>query len=83
MSPLYEFTCKACDKVWEESQPVDLRDLPTTLPCPYCGQYDVARTVGCAGFQLKGYCWSRDNYSRTLGDDPRGAYEHQKDVKDA
>ena len=29
------------------------------------------RVMGYGGFQLKGSCWSRDNYSTVLGDDPR------------
>ena len=77
--PLYEYFCKVCSKTWEENQPVDLRDLPTTLPCPSCSKYEISRMVGCAGFRLKGFCWSRDNYSRHLGDDPRGVIAQQKD----
>jgi putative FmdB family regulatory protein len=75
----YEYYCESCKNIWEGSYPINYRDLPTTLPCPSCKEYTVKRSVGCAGFRLKGFCWSRDNYSRLLGDDPRGVFEQQKD----
>lgn len=80
---LYTYICDDCGYYWEEYLPIRLRDTPTELPCPNCEDFHVRREVGCAGFQLKGFCWSRDNYSRTLGDDPRGVQAHTfKDNKE-
>lgn len=72
--PLYTFVCKTCGYNWDEQLKVEERDLPLSAACPKCGDYEIYRAVGCAGFQLKGFCWSRDGYARTLGDDPRGVF---------
>lgn len=77
--PLYTFYCTECGYNWDESLRIEERDTPQSFPCPECHAYEVHRTVGCAGFQLKGFCWSRDNYSRTLGDDPRGVFHKDSD----
>ena len=71
---LYTYCCKSCGHNWDKFFKMEDRDYPLSFPCPSCGDYEVFRAVGCAGFQLKGFCWSRDNYSRTLGDDPRGVF---------
>lgn len=68
--PRYAYKCLDCHYDWEEQLPVRLRDAPTELACPECEGFNIRRAVGCAGFQLKGFCWARDNYSRTVGDDP-------------
>ena len=41
--PNYEYECALCKSAWEDIQTVAARDLPTTLPCPHCGQNGVAR----------------------------------------
>jgi len=81
--PTYSYTCKDCNHEWEELLPVAHRDNPTDMPCPECSSFHISRGVGCAGFQLKGFCWSKDNYSRTLGDDPRGVHAHVIDENNA
>jgi len=59
------------------------RDDPIHLGnCEKCGGF-LRRLVGCAGFHLKGSCWSKDNYARTLGDDPRGHFANNKDLNNA
>ena len=44
--PLYEYKCKACDCVWEESHKMDDRLIPTTEPCEECGCMEVILMVG-------------------------------------
>lgn len=66
----YTYTCRGCHFSFTEKLPVNDRYLPTTLPCPQCGEMEVLKDIGSALFQLKGYCWSKDNYTRTVGDDP-------------
>ena len=35
--PLYDFKCKACDYIFEESHKIVDRLVPTQAPCPKCG----------------------------------------------
>lgn len=68
--PRYNYKCGYCNIEFSQDLAVADRTLPIDRPCPSCGEYMVRKTVGCGGFQLKGFCWSKDGYSRTLGDDP-------------
>jgi len=69
--PVYEYECDACHEPFEQEQKIEDRDAPCNTPCPFCGELAVLRGIGSVGFILKGSCWSRDNYARNLGDDPR------------
>ena len=68
--PLYQYYCDKCDYNTEESYKVVDRDIPVNKRCPICNEGIVKRAVGCGGFELKGFCWARDNYSRLVGNDP-------------
>ena len=47
----YDYTCKACGHIWEESVPMSDRDVALSNPCPECketgqvhrGYFKVAR----------------------------------------
>ena len=73
----YGYTCDSCKYQFQVSLPVDERHEPTKHPCPKCGESAVMKDIGCATFILKGHCWSRDNYARVLGDNPRGHFAVQ------
>jgi len=68
--PLYQYYCDKCDYRLEESCKISDRNLPVDKRCPACEYGIIKRAVGCAGFELKGFCWARDNYSRLVGNDP-------------
>ena len=68
--PRFLYQCGSCDNEFELDLPVSDRDFPVREICSRCGEREIYRVPGCGGFQLKGYCWSKDNYSRVLGDDP-------------
>ena len=76
---MYRYCCAHCNRQFEEMHKIKDRDEPVSFPCVRCGEYEVYRVPGCGGFKLKGFCWSRDNYSRTIGDDPRGSQQKQED----
>jgi len=42
--PLYEFSCSACGRVFQELRPVNA-DL-TTVKCPYCGADNPRKKLG-------------------------------------
>ena len=79
--PIYGFMCSKCSYGFEQHLSIDERDIPTAQSCPRCNHYTVSRVPGYGGFRLKGFCWSRDNYTRTLGDDPRGSQYHNEDYE--
>lgn len=68
--PLYAYECFECEHAFEEMYPVKLRDVPTTYPCPRCGEYSIERGVGCAGFTVPegGAGNAANGYSSTHGD---------------
>ena len=66
--PWYEYECPECGHVEELDRKIAERD--TLVFCSECHSV-TKRCIGSAGFILKGNCWSRDNYARVLGDDPR------------
>tara|TARA_Y100000034_G_C6866551_1_gene395053 strand:- start:940 stop:1230 length:291 start_codon:yes stop_codon:yes gene_type:complete len=47
---IYEYSCKLCDKIWEESLPLKKMKHPTTKNCPHCGakKGNVYRHFGSA-----------------------------------
>lgn len=67
---LYEFCCGRCALKWEEMLPIEHRDLPTTLPCKRCGEYEVWRVPPRVSFSIhEGACGNAANgYSSTIGD---------------
>lgn len=70
--PLFQYSCSKCKYDFELQYIIDLRDYPTTRPCPNCGEFEVKKVIGNnGGFRLKGSCWERDGYSTCVGDDSR------------
>lgn len=78
---LYEYRCNHCGFTFEEQHNVEDRNSVLAFGCGRCGEFELYRMQGCGGFKLKGHCWSRDNYSRTVGDDPRGHFEKSEDYE--
>jgi len=70
---LYMYVCEHCYLKWEDIQPIALRDLPTTLPCPRCQEYEVRRVPARVSFVVKeGACGNASTgYSSTVGDAER------------
>lgn len=43
----YDYNCEECNEVWEETNGIQFRDTPTTLPCPKCNKLgSVKRIIG-------------------------------------
>lgn len=59
----YDYYCSECKEKWEESQFLNDRDLPRTLPCPKCGERDCVKRgfFNAAGISYGG---SKSNLSR-------------------
>jgi putative FmdB family regulatory protein len=51
---LYDYKCKKCDKTWEESHPVDNRDVPCGKPCPCGSNGTVFRPMSAPGLNFEG-----------------------------
>lgn len=54
----YDYYCSECKEKWEETQFLNDRDLPTTLPCPKCKKtggvkrgYFTTATISYGGVQ--------------------------------
>jgi len=62
--PIYEYTCKACNKTHEEIMAVN---DPTERTCPYCGNVSH-KIVSLSSFSLKGSGWYKDGYSSVKKD---------------
>ena len=77
--PIFEYCCRHCGLKFEQMRKSVERDEPLAFSCKRCGEYELFRVPGIGGFHLKGFCWSRDNYSRTVGDDPRGHFQKEED----
>ncbi len=61
--PVYEYECKACDKIFEVQQ--KMSDDPISH-CPQCGE-KVTKIMSMNSFQLKGGGWYADGYASTKG----------------
>ncbi|MFT5726257.1 MAG: putative FmdB family regulatory protein [Desulforhopalus sp.] len=59
--PVYEYECKACEKVIEVQQ--KMADAPLTN-CPDCDG-PISKLMSMSSFQLKGGGWYADGYSST------------------
>jgi putative FmdB family regulatory protein len=59
--PVYEYECKACEKVFEVQQ--KMADAPLTN-CPECNGH-ISKLMSMSSFQLKGGGWYADGYSST------------------
>ena len=59
--PVYEYECKACEKVFEVQQ--KMADAPLTQ-CPECSG-SITKLMSMSSFQLKGGGWYADGYSST------------------
>ncbi|MFT5701216.1 MAG: putative FmdB family regulatory protein [Desulforhopalus sp.] len=57
--PVYEYECKACEKVFEIQQ--KMADDPLT-ECPEC-EGPITKLMSMSSFQLKGGGWYADGYS--------------------
>ena len=62
--PVYEYECKACEKVIEIQQ--KMADAPLTR-CPDCDG-PINKLMSMSSFQLKGGGWYADGYGSTKGD---------------
>jgi putative FmdB family regulatory protein len=51
---LYDYKCKKCDKTWEESHPVDNRDVPCGKPCPCGSNGTIVRLMSAPGLNFEG-----------------------------
>ena len=46
--PTYNYSCNACNKLWEETHTIAERESPCSLPCPHCKKKKVFKTMeGC------------------------------------
>ena len=63
--PLYTVHCKNCHLA--EDMVIRLKDLDDVLLCANCGEPTV-RVPTCRTFILKGTCWAKDGYARSVGD---------------
>lgn len=59
--PTYNFSCKNCFRVIEESYSMSKK--PDALVCPNCGEVADSVVLGGQGFQLKGHGWNFDRYA--------------------
>lgn len=59
----YEYVCLNCSLEFEEDHHIEDRDIPCTMECPRCKEYEVRRSTGYGGFILKGGGWAIDGYS--------------------
>ena len=64
--PVYDLECPACGLEAEVTCSIDKRDMP--LMCADCGESMKRVLVHDIRFQLKGTCWAKDGYSRSVGD---------------
>lgn len=58
--PLYEYKCKACEKVTEVLQKME---EPPPPHCPHCAAKDsMVKILSASSIELKGSGWYRDGY---------------------
>jgi predicted nucleic acid-binding Zn ribbon protein len=51
----YDFTCNNCSHTWEETQGIQFRDAPLTLPCPSCKEKgSIKRLIRTLGISYEG-----------------------------
>lgn len=51
----YSYKCEACNYFWDESLPMDSRDVPLAAPCPQCGVVgSVKRVISAPGISYAG-----------------------------
>lgn len=62
--PVYEYECKACEKVFEVQQKMSEDPMSE---CPECNGV-VTKIMSMNSFQLKGGGWYQDGYSSTSGE---------------
>lgn len=76
--PIYDYRCPECGNV-EEDVTVTLDQLDTHQILCVCGEV-MCRVIGSSPVILKGSCWAKDGYSRTLGDKwkAEGSFEDTK-----
>ncbi len=43
--PMYDYQCRSCKHVWEDIVASEKRMLPTTQPCPECGENSVEMKI--------------------------------------
>lgn len=57
--PLYEYTCKDCDQVFEVSHGF-YENINT---CPLCKKQNIKKLISKNSFQLKGTGWYKTDYA--------------------
>ena len=61
--PVYEYECKACEKIFEVQQRIADEPLKN---CPEC-ESELTKLMSMSSFQLKGGGWYADGYSSSNG----------------
>ncbi|MBW2269150.1 MAG: zinc ribbon domain-containing protein [Deltaproteobacteria bacterium] len=62
--PIYEYSCKKCEREFEAEQRITDDPLKT---CPHCRSRRVKRLISQTSFLLKGSGWHSDLYSSPSG----------------
>lgn len=65
----YEYYCKTCGHTYQLDRKIVDRDNEVDMNCSECEDGIIARSVGCAGFVLKGGGWADSGYATTIGDE--------------
>jgi predicted nucleic acid-binding Zn ribbon protein len=51
----YSYNCQNCNYYWDESLPMDSRDLPLNAPCPQCTHAgSIKRVLAAPGISYAG-----------------------------
>jgi predicted nucleic acid-binding Zn ribbon protein len=51
----YSYNCQNCNYYWDESLPMDSRDLPLSTPCPQCTHAgSIKRVLAAPGISYAG-----------------------------
>ena len=44
--PNYDYRCEKCEHWFEEMRSMSEREVPTTEPCPKCGEMAIVKAIG-------------------------------------
>ena len=76
--PIYEYTCEACEGIFEEVSNVSDRDKPLEEPCPMCGENHVKKLISCAtmgvDMNMKPPGWFQDKLSKMKEYTPKNCH---------
>lgn len=60
--PFYDYTCSKCKKIIEIFHNMDDKTQHFCVDC----KITLTKKIGNTIFELKGNCWSKDNYSSNI-----------------